>query len=42
MRFPFGLLSLVALVVSAQDTSLKTVKEAFGKANVCSFCLDSI
>jgi hypothetical protein len=37
MRLPFGLLSLVALAVTAQDTSVTTVKQAFDDANVRAF-----
>jgi len=34
MRFSVGFLSLAALAVSAQDTSVRTVKQAFDNANI--------
>ncbi|KAF9446376.1 PEBP-like protein [Macrolepiota fuliginosa MF-IS2] len=34
MRFSIGLLSLFALIVSAQDTNVRTVKQAFDNANI--------
>jgi hypothetical protein len=37
MRLSLSLLSLVALAVTAQDTSVATVKQAFDDANVRPF-----
>lgn len=37
MRFALGLLSFVALAVSAQDTNRGTVERAFDAANVRNF-----